>query len=92
MDAEDPRPGLPNPRPSNPITDVELHEDSLSDGMDGAAHQVIIAGVRPPTPQEDVPAAADDGEVATMAKKILEFYKKAGMSPGVGSKTGEGGR
>lgn len=88
-DVEDPRPELPDPRPASPVTDVELHEDPPSDGANGAAQEVITVGVRPPTPHGEVPAAAGDDEVAAIAKKILEYYKRAAANPGIGSEVGE---
>lgn len=86
MDVEDPHPERPDHRTSNPIVGVEPHEDPPSDGLNGAAQGVMTAGVKPPAPR-DVSVAADDDGVATLAKKILEYYKEAGMNLGIGSET-----
>lgn len=87
-DSEDLHPELPSDHPSNPITDVDLHEGVPSHDTNVAAHEVTIASLGSPTPQGDAPAIADDDEVAAIAKQILEYCKKAGVTPRIGSKTG----
>lgn len=77
----------PDPGPSNPIINLGLHEDSSSNGVGGATLGVMTAAVGPST--RNLPVTADD-EVAVLAKKILEYYKKAGVGLGIGSETGEG--
>ena len=90
VDVEDLRPELPDHRTPNPIINVELHEDPPSHSMDSGVQEVITAGVKPPTLREDVSIAADDSGVAALAKKILEYYKEAGVNLGAGSGTSEG--
>jgi hypothetical protein len=83
-DGQDPRPELPNDHPSNPITDVGLHEDMPSRGATGAAQQVMTTAVGSPAFQGDTPAITG-GDGVVVAKKVLE----SATAPGMGSNAGE---
>lgn len=79
---------LPGDHPSQ-ITEVDLYEDVLSRDMNDATHEDMANGVGSPTSRRNAPDVVDDDEVVAIAKKVLEYYKKAAVIPGIEPEAGE---